>query len=193
VLRLQFNEVCVLVLVLGGSQNRSLMGVLAGWPMLAPVSTSACPPLQAFLNCRLSSPPCPPQGVGAPCCARILTSWFAAKERGTYWGMWNIAHNMGGFFAPILAGTAAKVGAAAGSHAVAVAGRACWGAGRGEGLGGRGTRVAAAGASSDKGTSTPQQRLLTCALQLSRLLPRLLPRRCTAGSGACLPPASWAW
>jgi MFS family permease len=49
------------------------------------------------------------QGVGAPCCARILTSWFAAKERGTYWGMWNIAHNMGGFLAPILAGTAAKV------------------------------------------------------------------------------------
>uniref|UniRef100_A0A1D2ACF3 Major facilitator superfamily (MFS) profile domain-containing protein n=1 Tax=Auxenochlorella protothecoides TaxID=3075 RepID=A0A1D2ACF3_AUXPR len=49
------------------------------------------------------------QGVGAPCCARILTSWFAAKERGTYWGMWNIAHNMGGFAAPILAGTAAKM------------------------------------------------------------------------------------
>ena len=49
------------------------------------------------------------QGVGAPCCARILTSWFAAKERGTYWGMWNIAHNMGGFLAPILAGTAAKL------------------------------------------------------------------------------------
>lgn len=49
------------------------------------------------------------QGVGAPCCARILTSWFAAKERGTYWGMWNIAHNMGGFLAPILAGTAAKM------------------------------------------------------------------------------------
>lgn len=49
------------------------------------------------------------QGVGAPGCARILTSWFAAKERGTYWGMWNIAHNMGGFAAPILAGTFAKM------------------------------------------------------------------------------------
>ena len=49
------------------------------------------------------------QGVGAPCCARILTAWFAAKERGTYWGMWNIAHNMGGFLAPVLAGTAAKL------------------------------------------------------------------------------------
>lgn len=48
------------------------------------------------------------QGVGAPGCARILTSWFASKERGTYWGMWNIAHNLGGFLAPVLAGTAAK-------------------------------------------------------------------------------------
>ncbi|GAB4816547.1 hypothetical protein N2152v2_003593 [Parachlorella kessleri] len=59
------------------------------------------------------------KGVGAPCCARILTSWYAAKERGTYWaydtsivaegGMWNIAHNLGGFLAPIVAGTAAKL------------------------------------------------------------------------------------
>merc|ERR1712086_658598 len=48
------------------------------------------------------------QGFGAPSCAKILTSWFAAKERGTYWGMWNIAHNLGGFAAPILAGTAAR-------------------------------------------------------------------------------------
>ena len=48
------------------------------------------------------------QGFGGPCCARILTSWFATKERGTYWGMWNIAHNLGGFAAPILAGSAAR-------------------------------------------------------------------------------------
>lgn len=48
------------------------------------------------------------QGFGAPSCAKILTSWFAVKERGTYWGMWNIAHNLGGFAAPILAGTAAR-------------------------------------------------------------------------------------
>eukprot|EP00223_Ostreococcus_mediterraneus_P004749 CAMPEP_0174580860 /NCGR_PEP_ID=MMETSP0929-20130131/2718_1 /TAXON_ID=548131 ORGANISM="Ostreococcus mediterraneus, Strain clade-D-RCC2572" /NCGR_SAMPLE_ID=MMETSP0929 /ASSEMBLY_ACC=CAM_ASM_000573 /LENGTH=322 /DNA_ID=CAMNT_0015762353 /DNA_START=575 /DNA_END=1543 /DNA_ORIENTATION=+ len=48
------------------------------------------------------------QGFGAPSCAKILTSWFAASERGTYWGMWNIAHNLGGFLAPILAGTAAR-------------------------------------------------------------------------------------
>ena len=55
------------------------------------------------LTCRA-----PPQGFGGPCCARILTSWFATKERGTYWGMWNIAHNLGGFGAPLLAGTAAR-------------------------------------------------------------------------------------
>ena len=48
------------------------------------------------------------QGFGGPCCARILTSWFATRERGTYWGMWNIAHNLGGFGAPVLAGTAAR-------------------------------------------------------------------------------------
>ena len=41
------------------------------------------------------------QGFGGPCCARILTAWFASKERGTYWGMWNIAHNLGGFSAPV--------------------------------------------------------------------------------------------
>jgi sugar phosphate permease len=44
------------------------------------------------------------QGVGAPSCASILTRWFASKERGTYWGMWNIAHNLGGFLAPVIVG-----------------------------------------------------------------------------------------
>ncbi len=44
------------------------------------------------------------QGFGGPCCARILTAWFATGERGTYWGMWNIAHNLGGFMAPIVCG-----------------------------------------------------------------------------------------
>lgn len=48
------------------------------------------------------------QGFGAPSCAKILTWWFATKERGTYWGMWNIAHNVGGFAAPVLAGTLAR-------------------------------------------------------------------------------------
>jgi MFS transporter, OPA family, sugar phosphate sensor protein UhpC len=49
------------------------------------------------------------QGLGGPSCARILTSWFATKERGTYWGMWNIAHNLGGFAAPVFAGSMAKM------------------------------------------------------------------------------------
>lgn len=48
------------------------------------------------------------QGVGGPACARILTTWFASQERGTYWGMWNIAHNLGGFLAPLIAGGFAK-------------------------------------------------------------------------------------
>lgn len=48
------------------------------------------------------------QGCGAPSCAKMLTSWFAAKERGTYWGLWNLSHNLGGFCAPLLAGSAAR-------------------------------------------------------------------------------------
>ena len=48
------------------------------------------------------------QGWGGPACAKIITSWFATKERGTYWGLWNISHNLGAFLAPLLAGTAAR-------------------------------------------------------------------------------------
>ncbi|GBG00575.1 hypothetical protein Rsub_13356 [Raphidocelis subcapitata] len=44
------------------------------------------------------------QGVGGPACARMLTAWFPARERGTYWAAWNIAHNLGGFAAPLVAG-----------------------------------------------------------------------------------------
>ena len=53
-------------------------------------------------------PPSPPQGIGGPTCASVLTKWFAAGERGTYWGMWNIAHNLGGFAAPVIVGYVAK-------------------------------------------------------------------------------------
>ena len=28
--------------------------------------------------------------------------------RGTYWGLWNIAHNLGGFTAPLVASSAAR-------------------------------------------------------------------------------------
>ncbi len=56
-----------------------------------------------------------PQGIGGPTCATVLTKWFAAGERGTYWGMWNIAHNLGGFAAPVIVrgGAAAACCAAA--------------------------------------------------------------------------------
>ena len=66
---------------------------------MAPAARSSSPPL--FFSSHV-------QGVGGPCCARILTTWFAGKERGTYWGMWNIAHNLGGFAAPLIAGGFAK-------------------------------------------------------------------------------------
>ena len=49
------------------------------------------------------------QGLGAPACARFLTSWYADKERGTFWGFWTASNNIGGFAAPILAGTAASI------------------------------------------------------------------------------------
>ncbi|PNH10196.1 putative hexose phosphate transport protein [Tetrabaena socialis] len=50
-------------------------------------------------------------GVGAPSCARMLTAWFPTHERGTYWGLWNVAHNVGGFLSPLLAaGAAAALG-----------------------------------------------------------------------------------
>ena len=66
----------------------------------------ACARMRGFRHCDNTLRV---QGFGGPCCARILTTWFATKERGTYWGMWNIAHNLGGFLAPIVAGTAARM------------------------------------------------------------------------------------
>jgi len=48
------------------------------------------------------------QGCGAPSCAKILSSWFASFERGTYWSLWNLSHNIGGFAAPVMAGTCAN-------------------------------------------------------------------------------------
>ncbi|WIA10980.1 hypothetical protein OEZ85_011139 [Tetradesmus obliquus] len=48
------------------------------------------------------------QGIGAPACAMLLTRWFAARERGTYWGLWNISTNLGGFLSPLVVGYLAK-------------------------------------------------------------------------------------
>eukprot|EP00976_Prorocentrum_cordatum_P003052 59367-Prorocentrum_minimum.AAC.3 len=47
------------------------------------------------------------QGLGAPSCAKLLTAWYATKERGTYWGLWNISHNLGGLSAPIITSSVA--------------------------------------------------------------------------------------
>lgn len=44
------------------------------------------------------------QGIGAPACAMLLTRWFAASERGTFWGLWNVSTNLGGFLSPIVVG-----------------------------------------------------------------------------------------
>jgi len=40
------------------------------------------------------------QGWGAPPCARLLTYWFSQKERGSWWGIWNTSHSIGGFLIP---------------------------------------------------------------------------------------------
>ena len=42
------------------------------------------------------------QGWGWPPCARLLTHWYSLKERGTWWGIWNTSHNVGGALIPIL-------------------------------------------------------------------------------------------
>ena len=36
------------------------------------------------------------QGMGWPPCGRSLGHWYSVRERGTVFGIWNIAHNMGG-------------------------------------------------------------------------------------------------
>lgn len=43
------------------------------------------------------------QGMGWPPCGRVVAHWFSQKERGTAMSIWNLAHNIGGFFAPPLA------------------------------------------------------------------------------------------
>jgi OPA family sugar phosphate sensor protein UhpC-like MFS transporter len=41
------------------------------------------------------------QGWGWPPCAKLLTHWYSQKERGTWWGMWNSSHNVGGAVIPV--------------------------------------------------------------------------------------------
>ncbi len=48
------------------------------------------------------------QGMGWPPCGRSIGHWFSLKERGSYFAIWNIAHNIGGGLAGILAAFAAS-------------------------------------------------------------------------------------
>lgn len=43
------------------------------------------------------------QGCGWPPCARLLTHWYSQSERGTWWGVWNTSHSVGGALIPIVA------------------------------------------------------------------------------------------
>ncbi|MBI4669540.1 MAG: MFS transporter [Elusimicrobia bacterium] len=47
------------------------------------------------------------QGMGWPPCGRSLAHWFGIRERGTIFSIWNIAHNVGGGLAGIIAAFAA--------------------------------------------------------------------------------------
>ncbi|OGQ82512.1 MAG: MFS transporter [Deltaproteobacteria bacterium RIFOXYA12_FULL_58_15] len=47
------------------------------------------------------------QGMGWPPCGRTIGHWFSVKERGTVFAIWNIAHNVGGGVAGVLAAWAA--------------------------------------------------------------------------------------
>jgi OPA family sugar phosphate sensor protein UhpC-like MFS transporter len=49
------------------------------------------------------------QGWGWPPCAKLLTHWYSQKERGTWWGMWNSSHNVGGAIIPIVVGVSAQL------------------------------------------------------------------------------------
>ena len=48
------------------------------------------------------------QGWGWPPCARLLTHWYSQKERGTWWGVWNTSHSVGGALIPIIAAACAQ-------------------------------------------------------------------------------------
>lgn len=48
------------------------------------------------------------QGMGFPPCARVLSHWFAPRERGTMWGVWNASHMVGAAGITIWAGYLAE-------------------------------------------------------------------------------------
>ncbi len=48
------------------------------------------------------------QGMGWPPCGRSIGHWFSMRERGSIFAIWNVAHNIGGGLAGILAAYAAS-------------------------------------------------------------------------------------
>lgn len=44
------------------------------------------------------------QGTGVPPCSKTLTYWYAPRESGTAWGIWNSSHQIGGAVILIMAG-----------------------------------------------------------------------------------------
>lgn len=42
--------------------------------------------------------------VGFPACAKLLSTWYSAAERGRAWGTLNISLNIGGLVSPVLIG-----------------------------------------------------------------------------------------
>ncbi|MBN2496969.1 MAG: MFS transporter [Deltaproteobacteria bacterium] len=49
------------------------------------------------------------QGMGWPPCGRSMGHWFAVRERGSIFAVWNIAHNVGGGLAGVLAAWATSL------------------------------------------------------------------------------------
>ncbi len=47
------------------------------------------------------------QGMGWPPCGRTIGHWYSVSERGTVFAIWNIAHNIGGGLAGVIAAWAA--------------------------------------------------------------------------------------
>lgn len=47
------------------------------------------------------------QGMGYAPCARVMAHWFSVRERGLWFGLWNMSHNVGGAVAGVLAATCA--------------------------------------------------------------------------------------
>lgn len=44
------------------------------------------------------------QGFGWPPCARFLTHWYSHSERGSWWSLCSVSHNVGGFLIPLVVG-----------------------------------------------------------------------------------------